>query len=85
MVIKRSNLVLCMLGASLIAPALMPAAPRSADAGIVAAPTGITVKGNVSDEAGPLIGVSVKVVGTSGRTFNRCVSEGGWNLQGSHF
>lgn len=63
--IKRFNLVLCMLGASLIAPAVMATTPRKADVGITATQTGITVKGNVSDAAGPLIGVSVKVVGTS--------------------
>ena len=65
MVIKRSNLVLCMLGASLIAPAVMATTPRGTSMGITATQTGITVKGNVSDAAGPLIGVSVKVVGTS--------------------
>ena len=53
-----------MLGASLIAPAVMATTPTRAAAGIVADQTGITVKGNVSDAAGPLIGVSVKVVGT---------------------
>ena len=65
MVIKRFNLVLCMLGASLIAPAVMATTPRGTSMGITATPAGITVKGNVSDAAGPLIGVSVKVVGTS--------------------
>ena len=48
-----------------MAPAVMATTPRGADVGITATPTGITVKGNVSDAAGPLIGVSVKVVGTS--------------------
>lgn len=65
MEIKRFNLVLCMLGASLIAPAVMATTPRRADVGITATQTGITVKGNVSDAQGPLIGVSVKVVGSS--------------------
>ena len=54
-----------MLGASLIAPAVMATTPRGTSMGITATPAGITVKGNVSDAAGPLIGVSVKVVGTS--------------------
>ena len=65
MTMKKIKLVLCVLGASLIAPAAMATTPRGADVGITAEPIEITVKGNVSDAAGPLIGVSVKVVGTS--------------------
>lgn len=65
MAIKRFNLVLCMLGASLMAPAVMATTPRGADVGVMAGPVGITVKGNVSDAMGPLIGVSVKVLRTS--------------------
>ena len=62
---KQFKLALCVLGASLITVPVMATVPEVLNVGITARPAEITVKGNVSDAAGPLIGVSVKVVGTS--------------------
>lgn len=62
---KQFKLALCVLGASLITVPVMATVPEVLNVGITASPAEIIVKGNVSDAAGPLIGVSVKVVGTS--------------------
>lgn len=62
---KQFKLALCVLGASLITVPVMATVPEVLNVGITATPAEIIVKGNVSDAAGPLIGVSVKVVGTS--------------------
>lgn len=65
---KQLKLVLCVLVASLMTLPVVASVSRGADAGITAEPVGITVRGNVSDASGPLIGVSVKVVGTTNGT-----------------
>ena len=66
---KQLKLVLCaVLVASLMTLPVMASISRGADAGITAESVGITVRGNVSDASGPLIGVSVKVVGTTNGT-----------------
>ncbi len=60
---KQLKLVLCVLGASLMTLPVMATGSRGLDVSIVAPPVEITVRGNVSDASGPLVGVSVKVVG----------------------
>ena len=65
---KQLKLVLCVLVASLMTLPIMANVSRGADVGITAEPVEITVRGNVSDASGPLIGVSVKVVGTTNGT-----------------
>ena len=65
---KQLKLALCVLGASLMAPPVMAAGSAGPEVGITAEPAEITVKGNVSDAQGPLIGVSVKVAGTANGT-----------------
>lgn len=65
---KQLKLALCVLGASLMMPPVMAVGSTGPEFGITAEPAEITVKGNVSDAQGPLIGVSVKVVGTTNGT-----------------
>lgn len=61
-------IALCVLGTGLTTVPAMAGASRNADFGVTAEPAEITVKGNVSDNAGPITGVSVKVAGTSNGT-----------------
>lgn len=61
---NKRKLLLCLLGAGMM---WMPDVASAVDTNIavVAEPSQQTVKGNVSDEQGPVIGATVKVVGSS--------------------
>ena len=63
----RKKIILYLLGASLLPCAANAYAGNSAYAS-VHAPQQVTIKGSVSDASGPLIGATVKVVGTSNGT-----------------
>ena len=65
---KQLKLALCMLGAILMPLPVMATVSGGLEVGITSDPIEITVRGNISDASGPLIGVSVKVVGTTNGT-----------------
>lgn len=65
---KQLKLALCMLGAILMPFPVMATVSGGLEVGITSDPIEITVRGNISDASGPLIGVSVKVVGTTNGT-----------------
>ncbi len=65
---KQLKLALCMLGAILMPFPVMATVSGGLEVGITSDPIEITVRGNISDVSGPLIGVSVKVVGTTNGT-----------------
>lgn len=77
---KRFALLLHLLGASLMTcPVMADDSSREWDATLWAGPVDMTVKGNVADAVGPLIGVSVKVVGTVNGTITDI--DGNFTLQ----
>lgn len=65
MVTKQLKLALCVLGTGLMTMPVMANGSKGMDTNIAVEADGITVKGNISDVSGPLIGVSVMVVGTT--------------------
>lgn len=65
MTTKQLKLALCVLGAGLMTMPVMANGSKGMDTNIAVEADGITVKGNISDVSGPLIGVSVMVVGTT--------------------
>lgn len=65
---KQFKLALCVLGAILMPLPIMATVSGELEVGITSNPIEITVRGNISDVSGPLIGVSVKVVGTANGT-----------------
>lgn len=68
MTTKQLKLALCVLGTGLMAMPVMANGSKGMDTNIAVEADGITVKGNISDVSGPLIGVSVMVVGTTNGT-----------------
>lgn len=68
MTTKQLKLALCVLGTGLMTMPVMANGSKGMDANIAVEADGITVKGNISDVSGPLIGVSVIVVGTTNGT-----------------
>ena len=65
MTTKQLKLALCVLGTGLMTMPVMANGSKGMDTNIAVEADGITVKGNISDVSGPLIGVSVMVVGTT--------------------
>ena len=65
MTTKQLKLALCVLGSGLMTMPVMANGSKGMDTNIAVEADGITVKGNISDVSGPLIGVSVMVVGTT--------------------
>lgn len=68
MTTKQLKLALCVLGTGLMTMPVMANGSKGMDTNIAVEADGITVKGNISDVSGPLIGVSVMVVGTTNGT-----------------
>lgn len=68
MTTKQLKLALCVLGTGLMTMPVMANGSKGMDTNIAVEADGITVKGNISDVSGPLIGVSVIVVGTTNGT-----------------
>lgn len=68
MITKQLKLALCVLGTGLMTMPVMANGSKGMDTNIAVEADGITVKGNISDVSGPLIGVSVMVVGTTNGT-----------------
>ena len=68
MITKQLKLALCVLGTGLMTMPVMANGSKGMDTNIAVEADGITVKGNISDVSGPLIGVSVIVVGTTNGT-----------------
>ena len=68
MTTKQLKLALCVLGTGLMTMSVMANGSKGMDTNIAVEADGITVKGNISDVSGPLIGVSVIVVGTTNGT-----------------
>lgn len=68
MTTKQLKLALCVLGTGLMTMPIMANGSKGMDTNIAVEADGITVKGNISDVSGPLIGVSVIVVGTTNGT-----------------
>lgn len=68
MTTKQLLLALCVLGTGLMTMPVMANGSKGMDTNIAVEADGITVKGNISDVSGPLIGVSVIVVGTTNGT-----------------
>lgn len=68
MTTKQLKLALCVLGTGLMTMPVMAKGSKGMDTNIAVEADGITVKGNISDVSGPLIGVSVIVVGTTNGT-----------------
>ena len=68
MTTKQLKLALCVLGTGLMTMPVMANGSKGTDTNIAVEADGITVKGNISDVSGPLIGVSVIVVGTTNGT-----------------
>lgn len=65
MTTKQLKLALCVLGTGLMTMPVMANGSKGMDTNIAVEADRITVKGNISDVSGPLIGVSVMVVGTT--------------------
>ena len=68
MTTKQLKLALCVLGTGLMTMPVMANGSKGMDTNIAVEADRITVKGNISDVSGPLIGVSVMVVGTTNGT-----------------
>lgn len=68
MTTKQLKLALCVLGTGLMTMPVMANGSKGMDTNIAVEADRITVKGNISDVSGPLIGVSVIVVGTTNGT-----------------
>lgn len=62
---NKRKLLLCLFGAGMIWMPDVAFAAIDTKIAVVAGPSQQTVKGNVSDEQGPVIGATVKVVGSS--------------------
>lgn len=61
----KQRTLLCLLGASLMTMPAMASVSNGTEVAKPAAPAEITVKGVVSDAQGPLMGATVKVIGTT--------------------
>lgn len=68
MTTKQLKLALCVLGTGLMTMPVMANGSKGMDTNIAVEADGITVKGNISDVSGPLIGVSVILIGTTNGT-----------------
>lgn len=79
MTTKQLKLALCVLGTGLMTMPVMANGSKGMDTNIAVEADGITVKGNISDVSGPLIGVSVIVVGTTNGTITDWTEISPWN------
>ena len=70
MTTKQLKLALCVLGTGLMTMPVMANGSKGMDTNIAVEADGITVKGNISDVSGPLIGVPWWA--TSARLCRRC-------------